>query len=63
MSEQKSEIEKVREWLNHIGETDQPTRREVRDNCLADPECMAYFVMRFEMRGDHDIGNFSGRAA
>ena len=48
MSEQKSEIEKVREWLNHIGETCQRTRREVRDNCLADPDCMAYFVKRWQ---------------
>lgn len=54
MSEQKSEIEKVREWLRHIGESCQQTRREVRDNCLADPDCMAYFVKRYENRGEHD---------
>ena len=58
-----TDLQKVASWLNHIGETDKATRLEVRDNCIADPECMAYFVMRFEMRGDHDIGNFSGRAA
>ena len=58
-----TDLQKVAAWLNHIGETDQPTRLEVRDNCMADPDCMAYFVKRYENRGEHDIGNFSGRAA
>lgn len=49
-----TDLQKVAAWLNHIGETDQPTRLEVRDNCMADPDCMAYFVKRYENRGEHD---------
>lgn len=48
------DLEKVREWLNWIGETDGLVRREVRDNCMADPECMAYFVGRYETRSEYD---------
>ena len=43
-------LAKVRAWLDWIGEACIETRKEVRENCLADPECMAYFVMRFDTR-------------
>lgn len=41
-------IEKVRAWLDYIGETCQHTRKEVRDLCIADDECMEYYVSRYE---------------
>lgn len=47
-------LEKVRGWLNWIGEKCTETRKEVRENCINDPECMAYFVGRFDARGSHD---------
>ncbi len=47
-------LSKVRGWLDWIGEKCAITRKEVRDNCLADADCMTYFVDRFDNRGEHD---------
>lgn len=45
---QDADLQKVRGWLDWIGEKCSKTRAEVRDNCLANAECLAYFVMRYE---------------
>lgn len=54
LKSQDEKLKKVAAWLDHIGETDKVHRLEVRDNCMADPECLAYFAGRFDTRGEHD---------
>lgn len=39
--------EKVKFWLDHIGENDPACRDEVLDNCKANKEARAYYVSRF----------------
>lgn len=47
-----SNLTKVNEWLDRIGETDQACRNEVIDQCKSDKEAMIYYLSRFnEMRG------------
>ena len=48
LKNQDADLQKVRSWLDWIGEKHMETRKEVRNNCMSDPECLAYFVMRHD---------------
>lgn len=48
---------KVNAWLDHIGEHGPACRNEILENCAKDPETRAYYVQRYETRGEHDKGN------
>lgn len=42
-----SDLQKVNEWLDRIGETDQECRNEVIDQCRNDKEAMDYYLSRY----------------
>lgn len=45
---------KISAWLDHIGEDDDACRNEVFEHCKADKGARAYYVGRYETRGEHD---------
>lgn len=48
LKSENSDIEKVRAWLAHIGETDERCIDEVLKQCAHDKEARAFFVGRYE---------------
>lgn len=49
-----SNINRVNDWLDWIGEHDEACRAEVIAHCKADSSAMAYYVGRWETRSNLD---------